>query len=368
MSGGPVLGGRAEAVVQTGPGAFELSTFDVPEIGEDEALVEIEACGICGTDAETFAGGIPMRYPVIPGHEPVGRIAAIGGRAAARWRVQPGDRVVLQSDIGCGRCVGCLRGDLCVVEPGTLGFLPTTRAPALWGGYSQVLYLPPGAVPHRIASHVPARTAALYNALGAGFAWAVEAPGLRYGDTVAVLGPGQRGLASLVAARAAGASFVAVTGCGARDAHKLALATDLGADLVIDVEQDDAVARVLAATGGEGVDVVVDTTPHATGPVLDAIRMARAGGAVVLGGLKGRDNGVPGFPVDEVAMRRLRLVGVRAVDHRSFRNAVRLLERSAGFLERMHTHHFALGSAADAVRTLTDPSAAAIAITIEPGL
>ncbi len=362
-----VLGGTAEAVVQTGPGVFTRMVFDVPHIGDDEALVAVEACGICGTDAETFTGGIPLQYPVIPGHEPVGRITAIGDRAAARWRVQVGDRVVLQSDIGCGRCVGCLRGDLCVVDPGTLGFIPTTRAPSLWGGYSEVLYLPPGAMPHRIADHVPARTAALYNALGAGFAWAVEAPGLRYGDSVAVLGSGQRGLASVVAARAAGASFIAVTGLGSRDAHKLALAADLGADLVIDVEQDDVVERVRGATDGEGVDVVVDTTPHATTPVLDALRLARQGGTVVLGGLKGRGNGVPGFPVDDVAMRRLRIVGVRAVDYRSFRNAVRLLERAPTFLERMHTHHFSLDAAADAVRTLTDPSAGAIAITIEPG-
>jgi threonine dehydrogenase-like Zn-dependent dehydrogenase len=173
-------------------------------------------------------------------------------------------------------------------------------------------------------------------------------------------------LAGVVAARAAGASFVAVTGLGSRDAHKLALAEDLGADLVIDAEHDDAVERVLAATDGEGVDIVVDTTPHATGPVLDALRMARPGGTVVLGGLKGRGNGVPGFPVDDVAMRRLRIVGVRAVDHRSFRNAVRLLERAPRFLERMHTHHFPLDAAADAVRALTDPTAGAIAITIEP--
>lgn len=360
-------GGSATAVVQIGPSAFELADFEIPEVGPDDAVLAVEACGICGTDAETFAGGIPLRYPVIPGHEPVGRIAAIGERAAARWRVRPGDRVVLQSDIGCGRCVACLRGDTCIVEPGSLGFIPTTRAPSLWGGYAEALYLPPGAVPHRIADHVPARTAALYNLLGAGFAWGVEAPALRYGDTVAVLGPGQRGLACVIAARAAGAAFVAVTGVGARDAHKLALAADLGADLVIDVDQDDPVERVLAATGGEGVDVVVDTTPHATGPVLDALRMVRPGGTVVLGGLKGRDNGVPGFPVDDVALRRIRIVGVRAVDPRSFRNAVRLLEQRTTLVAPLHTHHFPLARAADAVRTLTDPSAGAIAITIEPG-
>ncbi len=353
--------------MQTGPGVLELRSFDVPAVGDDDAILAVEACGICGTDAETFVGGIPLRYPVIPGHEPVGRIAAIGDRAAARWRLQRGDRVVLQSDIGCGRCAACLRGDTCIVEPGSLGFIPTARAPSLWGGYAEALYLPPGAVPHRIADHVPPRIAALYNLLGAGFAWAVRAPGLRYGDTVAVLGPGQRGLACVIAARAAGATVVAVTGVGSRDAHKLALAAELGADGTIDVEQDDPVERVLAATDGEGVDVVVDTTPHATAPVLDALRMVRPGGTVVLGGLKGRGNGVPGFPVDDVALRRIRIVGVRAVDPRSFRDAVRLLEQQTARVAPLHTHHVALDRAADAVRTLTDPSAAAIAITIEPG-
>jgi len=359
--------GDVAAAVQTGSGVLELERFAVPAVGPDDALLQVEACGICGTDAETFSGAVPLRYPVIPGHEPVGRIAAIGDRAAARWRIGVGDRVVLQADLGCGRCGGCLRGDQCRVEPGTLGFIPTTRPPSLWGGYAEMLYLPSGAVPHRVADHVPLRVAALYNALGAGFAWAVHAPGLRYGDTVAVLGPGQRGLASVVATRAAGAAFVAVTGLGSRDGHKLALAAELGADAVIDVEHDDPVDRVLAATGGEGVDVVVDTTPHATGPVLDALRMVRAGGTVVLGGLKGAGNRVDGFPVDDVALRRLRLVGVRAVDHWSFAHAVRLLERPPAALAAMHTHHFGLDRAADAVRCLTDPSKDAIAITIEPG-
>lgn len=352
-------------MVQTGPGALELRTFERPELGADDALLRIEACGICGTDAETLSGGVPLAYPVIPGHEPVGRIEAIGDRAAARWQVGVGDRVVVQADFGCGRCRGCLDGRTCLVAPGNHGFVPVDRPPALWGGYAEVMYLAPGSVPHRVASHVEPRLAALYNALGAGFAWAVAAPGLRYGQSVAVLGPGQRGLACVIAARQAGASQVFVTGLGSRDGHKLGLAPDLGADLAIDVERDDPVARVLAATDGVGVDVVVDTTPHAAQPVLDALRMARPGGSVVLAGLKG-PGGVSGFPTDEVALRTLTVRGVRAVDHQSFRLAVRLIESGRLPLERMHTHHFPLVRAAEAVQALADPAAGAIAITVEP--
>jgi threonine dehydrogenase-like Zn-dependent dehydrogenase len=98
--------------------------------------------------------------------------------------------------------------------------------------------------------------------------------------------------------------------------------------------------------------------------VIDAVRVARSGGAIVLAGLKGR--GVPEFPADEVAMRRLSIRGVRAVDHRSFRQAVALIESGSLPLERLHTHHFPLERASEAIRTLTADAGPAISITVEP--
>src|SRR5215475_13060504 len=105
------------------------------------------------------------------------------------------------------------------------------------------MYLDPCSIVHRVRKDVPAPIAVMFNPLGAGFRWAVEIPRTGPGDTVLVLGPGQRGLASVVAARAAGADRVIVTGLG-RDARKLALSRELGADHVIDVEAEDARARV----------------------------------------------------------------------------------------------------------------------------
>ncbi len=353
--------------MQVGPEQLEMQEFARPPVGDDEALLRIEACGICGTDVETYSGGVPLAYPVIPGHEPVGIVEEVGERYAARWGLKPGDRVVAQADYGCGRCRACLDQQMCLVAPGNHGFTPTSQAPALWGGYAEMMYLAPGSVPHKIDSSVPPRIAALYNPLGAGFAWAVSAPRLRYGDTVAVLGPGQRGLACVIAARAAGAQRVFVTGLGSQDAHKLALARDFGAEIVIDVEHDNPVERVLAATGGRGVDIVVDTTPHATGPVIDAVYMARPGGTIVLAGLKGRGNGVPGFPSDDVAMRYQTIIGVRTVDYHSYRQAVRLIESGSIPVERLHTHHFPLDQAAAAVDALSRASERqAVSITVEP--
>lgn len=355
----------ALAQVLTGPDRLEPQRFPVPAVGDDDAVMVVEACGVCGTDVEVLAGTIPTRGAVVPGHEAVGRIVAVGPRAAARWGVGAGDRVVVPAEIGCGTCGACAAGTPCATPTGNYGFVPTTTAPALWGGFAETMYLAPGATPLRIASHVPPRTAALFNLLGAGFSWGVDATGLQPGSTLAVFGPGQRGLACVLAARAAGAARVFVTGLGGRDAHRLALAADLGAE-PIDVERTDAAEHVLAATGGVGVDAAVDTTPHAVGPVLDAIRVTRSGGTVVLAGLKGPGRTVPGIATDDLALRRLTVRGVRAVDPAGFRAAITLLESGAVPADRFLTHSFGLADAATAVRTLVDPTAAAIAVTVEP--
>lgn len=356
---------RFRAVVQSAPGRFEIERFDPPVLGPDDGLLRLEACGLCGTDLATWKGGMPLQYPVIPGHEPVGIVEAIGDRAAEKWEIAVGDRVVMQSDFGCGRCRACLDGQLCTTAPGNYGFMPTTVEPALWGGYAEALYMAPGCVPHKISRDIPPRIAALYNPLAAGFAWAVSAPALEFGQTIAVLGPGQRGLACVIAARAAGASRIFVTGLGSQDEHKMALCAELGADSVIDVEQEDAIARITEETDGRGVDVVVDTTPGATRPVVDAVHIARPGGTIVLAGLKHAK--VPDFPSDEIAMRYQTIKGVRTQGFASFRQAVQLLESGALDVSRMHTHHFPLEHAEEALRTLEDAGAHdAIAITVEP--
>ena len=356
------------AMVQTAPNELQLQSFPRPQTGSDDGLLRIEACGICGTDVETLAGDGPaLTLPLIPGHEPVGIIEEIGHRAAKRWGLEVGDRVVLQSDFGCGRCSGCLDHQFCKVAPGNYGFMPTSVAPALWGGYAEMMYLAPGAIPHKISSDIDPRVAALYNPLGAGFAWVVAAPKLGYGDSIAILGPGQRGLACVIAAKAAGAGQIFITGLGSRDETKMALAKEFGADVVIDIEAEDAIARIAAETGGRGVDVVVDTTPYATQPVIDSIHMACLGGTIILAGLKGRGGGIPDFPSDEIIMRYQTVKGVRSVDYNSFQLAVKLIESATLPVEKMHTHHFPMESAAEAVRSLAgSDSAPAISITIEP--
>src|SRR5213593_3963834 len=112
-AGGAVLGcamRTSRAVVQTAPRRLELRELPIPEIDDDSALLRVEACGICGSDAEQYVGTIPVRYPLVPGHEPLGVIERIGDRAAKRWHVDVGDRVAVEAPIPCGHCRSCVTG------------------------------------------------------------------------------------------------------------------------------------------------------------------------------------------------------------------------------------------------------------------
>src|SRR5512141_964114 len=98
------------AMVLTGPNTFESRRLARPTIAPDGALLEVELCGVCGTDLKYFSGKLAPPYPLILGHEIVGRVAEIGPVAAARYGVDAGDRVILESSIPCWSCSYCRSG------------------------------------------------------------------------------------------------------------------------------------------------------------------------------------------------------------------------------------------------------------------
>jgi threonine dehydrogenase-like Zn-dependent dehydrogenase len=358
------------AVVQTADRKLELHEFARPAIGPDEAILRVEACGICGTDIEQYEGEFRFaRYPVIPGHEPLGVIDEIGERAAARWGVMPGDRVAVEPVISCGSCRACLAGDrtLCP-DHHDYGMTSTDVGPGVWGAYADYMYLDPRTVLHPVAPGLSAATAALFNPMGAGVRWAVSAPSTKLGDTVVVLGAGQRGLACVIAARAAGAGRVIVTDL-ARAAHKLELALELGADHAIVADEQDPVEQVVELTAGELADVVVDVAAAAPQATVEALSMVRPGGTVVLAAVKGHERITP-LPNDEVMMRSIRLQGVFTVDTAGYRRAIRMIEDGVAPFERLHSAGFALADAEAAIARLagTDGEPPAIHVTVEPGL
>src|SRR5947207_6601016 len=329
------------AVVLTKPRTLEAREFPRQVMCSDDALLRIEACGICGSDYEQYEGAQPQHedytpYPVIPGHEPLGIIEEIGGRARTRWGVSEGDRVAVRSGYGCGQCEACRRW-----EPragpkrgGTYGYTDVGKPPHLWGGYAERMYLSPYSVMKKMSPSLPAGVAVMFNPLAAGLSWAASIPGTGPRDRVVILGAGQHGLCCVIAARAAGARQVVVTGLG-RDADKLALARELGADAAIDVEKNDVVTSVRDATGGGG-EVVVDTAPYAPESLNHAVGIAVRKGRIVVAGLKGL-RPAQDFAVDDVIYKELTIRGVLSMPVDETFRAIDIIQSGRYPFARAHT-------------------------------
>lgn len=359
------------AAVQTGPRSIEMREFARPQIGPDDGLLRVEANGICGSDVEIYRGHMGMNpNPFIPGHEPMGIIEELGERAAERWGVEVGDRVALEVIVPCRACADCLSGryQACRFRKYGHGVTGIEVAPSLWGGFAEYLYISPNSVLHKIDKSLPAEIAAMYNPLGAGVRWAVDLGEVGLGDTLVVLGAGQRGLAAVIAAKAAGAQTVIVTGLEA-DAHKLAVARELGADHTVTVDGDaeqDVVEAVSEITDGRMADVALDLTPMAAAPITDALNAVRHGGRVVLAGLKGRRE-IP-IVTDLIINRALTIKGAFGVDANANEKAIALLESGRFPLEKLHTHTFGLDDVGLAIETLageTDDKTA-IHVSVHP--
>jgi alcohol dehydrogenase len=325
----------------------------VPEHGDDDAVLRVEACGLCGTDHEQYTGHLLGGFAFVPGHETVGVIESIGDTAADQWGVAPGDRVAVEVFQSCRTCDACRAGSYQRCQRHGLvdmyGYIPVDRPPGLWGGYAESQYLGPDALVHRIPDVLDPVVATLFNPLGAGVRWAVTVPGTGAGDVVAVLGPGVRGLSAAAAAKDAGAGFVMITGRGQSDAERLAVAADFGADLAVDVADADPVRALRDATGGLA-DVVVDVTAKAPEAFAQAVALARAGGTVVVAGTRGGP--VREFQPDHIVFKELRVVGALGVDSGAYLAALALLASGRYPFADLPRRVAALDDAEELIRSL----------------
>lgn len=353
---------KSRAMAQLADRQLEMVEIDIPPVRADEGLLRVEACGLCGSDVEQYEGLLERKglihYPIVPGHEPVGIIEEIGPEAARTWGLKRGDRVAIAGPINCGRCAHCLRGaqHLCrslfpdpKMIPG-YGLMPMDFGHGLWGGYSEYIHLHPRTLFCKVPSNVPSRVATIYQALASGLRWAVSVPRAGIGDSVLVLGCGQRGLASVVALRRAGVSQIIVTGIS-RDHYKLELARELGATHTILADQENVVERTLEITAGRGVDVAVDVVPVSGQPIIDAVAAIRTGGTIVLAGIKGGSSKVA-IDTDEVVTREITIKGVMTQSYDFYREALHMLGEDVARLSRLHTHEFSLANTEEAIHVL----------------
>jgi threonine dehydrogenase-like Zn-dependent dehydrogenase len=346
------------AAVRTGAHKTELREYPMPEIPEDGALLKMEVAGICGTDVKLYAKP-PSDAPVIMGHENIGTIVKASRRFAERKGVQEGDLVDVEHYVPCFQCDWCHQGEyrLCAAtdwrrNPDAVryGYTSAERAPHLWGGFAQYMFLPWNAVLHKVPKGVTPELAGIVTPMANGIQWALLDCKVGYNSTVLVQGPGQQGLSQTVACKQAGASLIVVTGTK-KDAARLAVARKLGADHAIDVDAEDPLARIMAITGGEGVDVALDCTAGAgTAPVLlglDALK--RKGGTLLV---QGEVATFPDFPIGKLTNKYVTVKSARGHNYRACELALQQLASDRFPLGLITTHRFGLKDVDTAIKAV----------------
>jgi threonine dehydrogenase-like Zn-dependent dehydrogenase len=244
-----------------------------PELGApDDALVRVEASGICGSDLHIFHGRVPVEPGFTIGHEFVGTVLAVGTEVE---RVAAGDRVLGCFHTACATCAACLRGDYHRCRSGRT-FGHGSKLGDLQGAQAEQLLVPRANLTLRRVPEGMADEVALFagDVMGTGY-HAIAHAGTHAGDSVAVLGLGPVGLCAVQAAQAAGASRVfAIDSVPQR----LEMAGSFGAE-AIHLTEEEPKRAVRAATDGLGVDVVVDAVGDPD-PLELAVSLARDAGTV----------------------------------------------------------------------------------------
>jgi len=307
-----------------------------PKIGSDEILVEMKACGVCGSDLMDWY--LRSRAPLVLGHEPAGVIVE-AGKNVKGFRV--GDRVFAHHHVACLKCHYCEKGDYTMcpqfgqthIEPG--GFSEYFKVPA------PNLQIDTLKLPRRLSYE----EATLIEPVGCCIR-AQNKTDIKEGDSVAIIGAGPSGIIHATLARIAGANQILITDLVD---YRLKMAERLGADLTINPKQENLVEKVKEATENRGADIVIVTAPNVKA-VEDGVQIVRRGGKLLLFAPTQPDQYARLSP-HRLFFLEISVVPSYSVSHIETRLALKLI--SSGKLEakELITHRFPLSRTADAFQT-----------------
>jgi L-iditol 2-dehydrogenase len=368
---------------------FDLRVQEYPyptDVEPGAIVLQMLASGICGTDKHTYRGETEQYagtehasstpFPIIQGHENVGVVVELGPGGAVAFDGTPlalGDRVVPAPNRACGACRYC-RDDFpyyfCRKLENYGNSLTSSRAPHLFGGWSEYLYLLPGTPVFNVPAELPTDVAVLTELFAVTHSLDLLARtprpgGFRAGDTVAIVGVGPVGLVHAAKAALSGAGRVIAVD---RFAGRLAIAAELGASdcIVAAADDTDATTAAVRELAPAGVDVVV----HATGITASfglALDLLRDGGTLLEVGAFVDLGPVPVNPA-HVLGRNLTILGVAGEDARGYDATLRLLaehHRSVPF-HRAVTHRFPIERAEEAMQTAL-AAGDAMKVVVVPG-
>jgi 2-desacetyl-2-hydroxyethyl bacteriochlorophyllide A dehydrogenase len=262
-----------QAVTFQAPGEVRVEERPEPELLErDDAIVRVEATGVCGSDLHIYHGRVSIEQGFTLGHEFVGTVVAAGDGVT---QVAEGDRVLGCYCSACGNCFFCRRGDFHKCDEGRV-FGHGKTLGSLQGAQAEQVLVPHANLTLRRVPEGMSDDVALFAGDVMGTGWhAVDQAEIRPGDSLAVMGLGPVGLCAVQAAKAAGAAKVIAIDTVA---DRLALAESFGAEPV-HLTDDDPRAAVKAATEGRGVDAAIDAVGHPDALEL-ACRVTRKAGIV----------------------------------------------------------------------------------------
>jgi len=276
---------------------LEVTDVDEPQIGPEDVLVQVEACGICGSDIHGYDGSTGRRIPpLIMGHEAAGIVVSVGADVED---LVPGDRVTFDSMVSCGKCDFCRAGhqNLCNHRR-VLGV--SCGEYRRHGAFAERISVPRRIV-YLLPEGMPFEHAALVEAVSVGV-HAVNVSRIKLGDTVVIVGSGMIGLLTLQAAKAAGATRVIAVDINDK---RLAVAKQLGATDTLRSDLCDVPQAIRDLTGGRGADVAIEVV-GATVTIKLAIESVRKGGHVTL---VGNVSPTIELPLQSVVTREISLQG-----------------------------------------------------------
>lgn len=285
-----------KALVYTAPYTLEYTDWPEPQIGADDILVRVKACGICGSDVAGHTGKTGRRLPpVIMGHEAAGVVERMGKNVAG---FKPGDRICFDSTVYCNQCPACKKGQYnrCVKRQVLGVSVPEFKR---HGAFAEFV-----AVPSWICAKLPEGMsfvqACLLEPASIG-THAAHRPPISRGDTVAVLGAGTIGLFILQGAKLRGARTIA---CDIND-FRLGLAKQVGADACINSAKTALKDEILKQTDGRGTDVTFEAVGFGE-TFRQAISITKTGGAIVAVGNLQKETE---FNLQELVSRELAFIG-----------------------------------------------------------
>lgn len=331
----------------------DLRTEDlpIPEISDNEVLIKMLACGLCGTDIQKIRGDT-VNKPTVLGHEVVGEIVKKGKNVS---KFEIGDRVITAIHVPCFTCHYCNKGHYTICEQ----FRTNNIDP---GGFAEFIRIPElhlNHLTHKVSNNVTDEEATLIEPIACCLHGLKQAD-IRPNDSVLIMGAGTIGILHAQLAKIKGANKVIVSDMSK---FKLQKALNVGCDYAINIKEKNIIDEVNKITDGQGVDVIV-IAAGVSSLVADAVNMVRRAGKIIV--FSGFDkNKLVTIDVSRFFKDEISIIGTYSVTPYEFPEALDLLEKRKLNTKEMITHVYPLNKLSEAIDISTNPEQPVLKVIIK---